>query len=345
MAETLRIGIVGAGGIVKERHLPGFAAIEGVQVTAVCNRSRASSEAVARDWFIPHVIDDWRDLVTRDDLDIVLVGTWPYLHRDVTVAALAAGKHVFCQARMTTSYADARHLYEVSRLSDKVTALCPPPHHLAVDRLVRKLLADGALGQPRHVCLKAMNAGGADPSTPPTWRQIAAYSGINAMTFGIWIEVIHKWCGYCREVTGRVRTWVGERPSPAGGVYRVSIPDSVRVLAEFESGAEGAFEWSAVAHHAGPDRLELYGDAGTLVFESGQEGVWYGRAGDSALTWFPVPPELAGGWRVEANFIDAVRHGDAVETDFYQGLKYTEFLEATYRSSTQGTAVRLPLGP
>src|SRR4051794_34586745 len=102
---TLNIGIIGAGGIVKTRHLPGLSRIPEVQVAAVCNRSRESGEAVAREWGIPEVMTDWRALVRREDLQAVLIGTWPYTHAQMSIAALEAGKHVFCQARMARTAA------------------------------------------------------------------------------------------------------------------------------------------------------------------------------------------------------------------------------------------------
>ncbi|MBI2299355.1 MAG: Gfo/Idh/MocA family oxidoreductase [Armatimonadetes bacterium] len=344
MPEKLRIGIGGAGGIVKSRHLPGFAKLDDVEVAAVSNRSRESAEAVAAEWRIPNVVDDWRELVRRPDIDIVVVGTWPYMHRDITAAALAAHKHVFCQARMTMNHADARHMYELSRLTDRVTAICPPPTVMPVDPLVRRMLAEGYLGELRHVRLCSLSAGGADPCAPATWRQIAAYSGLNTMALGIWVEVLHQWCGYCREVSASLRTWVAERPGPAGGTYRVSIPDSVTILCEFENGAQGVIEISAVTHHAPPERVELYGSEGTIVHEVGTDGVLAGRKGDPGLQFVPVPAESRGEWNVEANFIAAIRSGTPVLTSFHDGLKYMEFLEAVYRSHQTGAAVRLPLG-
>src|SRR6476620_5400428 len=110
MAEKLRIGIIGAGGIVKSRHLPALRRIEGVEVVAVSNRSRDSGGAGAREWSIPEVTTDWRALVARDDLHAILIGTWPYTHAEMSIAALDAGKHVFCQARMARNAAEAREM-------------------------------------------------------------------------------------------------------------------------------------------------------------------------------------------------------------------------------------------
>src|SRR5688572_24993856 len=108
--ETLNIGIIGAGGIVRSRHLPGLARVPGARVAVVCNRSRESGEAIAREWDIPEVLTDWRALVARDDLQAILIGTWPYTHAEMSIAALEAGKHVFCQARMARDAGEARRM-------------------------------------------------------------------------------------------------------------------------------------------------------------------------------------------------------------------------------------------
>ena len=93
-AETVRIGIVGAGANTRLYHIPGFKAIGGVEVVSVCNRSRESSQRVADEFGIPKVYDRWTDLVQANDTNAICIGTWPYLHCPVTLAALAAGKHV-----------------------------------------------------------------------------------------------------------------------------------------------------------------------------------------------------------------------------------------------------------
>lgn len=74
---TLRIGIIGAGGNTRLMHLPGFQKIDGVEVTAVCNRTRESGQKVASEFGIPTVCNEWRELVARDDVDAICVGTWP----------------------------------------------------------------------------------------------------------------------------------------------------------------------------------------------------------------------------------------------------------------------------
>src|SRR5215212_11204254 len=112
---TIRIGIVGAGANTRDRHIPGFQAIDGVELAAVANRSRASGERVAEQFGIRRVYDHWQEVIEDDDIDAVMIGTWPYLHAPITLAALEAGKHVLTEARMAMDAAEAHRMLEASR--------------------------------------------------------------------------------------------------------------------------------------------------------------------------------------------------------------------------------------
>ena len=101
-------------------------------------------------------MQNWADLLALDDLDIVWIGTPPYMHSAVTVSALEAGKHVFCQARMSMDLAEAEEMLAASkRFPELVTMLCPPPFGLRGDLLVKKLLAE-ELPRPAASCSSAM---------------------------------------------------------------------------------------------------------------------------------------------------------------------------------------------
>ena len=104
-SQTIKVGVVGAGNNTRVRHIPGLQAIDGVEIVSVCNRSRESSQRVADAFHIPKVYDDWRELVAASDTNAIVIGTWPYMHCEVTCAALEAGKHVMCEARMARNAA------------------------------------------------------------------------------------------------------------------------------------------------------------------------------------------------------------------------------------------------
>jgi predicted dehydrogenase len=151
--QKLRVGIVGAGDIVRTRHLPGLKKNPEVEVVAVSNSTYESAEKFCRE-NAPHAVpmQNWADLLALPDIDIVWIGTPPYMHSAITVSALEAGKHVFCQARMSMDRVEAEEMLAASkRYPELVTMLCPPPFGLRGDLLVKKLLAENYLGRPHHV--------------------------------------------------------------------------------------------------------------------------------------------------------------------------------------------------
>ena len=125
--KEINVGIVGAGDIAQRRHLPNLQKIEGVNVVAVCNRTRETVAKVAEDFQIPGVYTNWRELMRQEEIDAVFIATPPYLHCPATLAALETEKHVFCQARMAMNYPEAKKMYEASQQSDLKTMLCPVP--------------------------------------------------------------------------------------------------------------------------------------------------------------------------------------------------------------------------
>src|SRR2546422_58796 len=126
---TIRVGFVGAGKNTRSRHIPGFQKLPGVELIAVANRSRESGERVAREFGIARVDADWRDLVRAGDVDAVCIGTRPYMHCEITLAALEHGKHVLCEARLAMNATEGRSmLYAARRARHLVAQLVPAPH-------------------------------------------------------------------------------------------------------------------------------------------------------------------------------------------------------------------------
>src|SRR5205085_4114076 len=137
---------------------PGFRALEDVELVAVCNRRPESTEAVAREFGIPRTYAQWQEVIADPDIDAVLIGTWPYLHCPVTLAALEAGKHVLTEARMAMNAAEARQMLAAARARPElVCQIVPSPFGLRGDRAVREWLTAGHLGELREVNVVGMN--------------------------------------------------------------------------------------------------------------------------------------------------------------------------------------------
>src|SRR5215467_5209478 len=131
MTQRLRIGLIGAGGNTRLRHIPGLRAIQNVELAAVCNRRPESSAAAAREFGIGRIHGHWEELVADPEVDAIVIGTWPYLHCPITLAALKAGKHVLTEARLAMNAAEAHRMLKAARQHEGlVTQVVPSPFGL-----------------------------------------------------------------------------------------------------------------------------------------------------------------------------------------------------------------------
>src|SRR5262245_55724172 len=143
MPERIRVGLIGAGANTRLRHIPGLLSLADVEITAVCNRRPESTQAIAREFKVPRTFETWEQLVADPDLHAIVIGTWPYLHCPITVAALQAGKHVLTEARLAMNAAEAHHMLAVAKKHTRlVTQVVPSPFGLKGHEVMRQLIGE-----------------------------------------------------------------------------------------------------------------------------------------------------------------------------------------------------------
>jgi predicted dehydrogenase len=338
--KPLRIGIIGAGGIVKQRHLPGLLKLpDEASIVAVANQSPGSAERFVQQ-HVPgaRALSTWEQVASDEEVDAVWVGATPWLHKDATIMALNHGKHVFCQARMARDLSEAGQMWEASlRYPELVTALCPAPHGMGGGEYVKQLLADGAIGEPIHCVLHSFNDGWLDATKPAHWRQRVDISGLQVLTLGIYIEVLHRWLGDIVQVQADGAVAIPERHG-----YEVEVPDYLNVLCQFRSGVRGAMMFSGVASHGRTDEFTLFGTKGTLVYDFATETLKMGKPGES-LQVVDVPSEFRREWTVEEDFVRAVLDPSAPrpKPDFVEGMRYMRVVQAVAVAQDSGEAQRI----
>jgi predicted dehydrogenase len=282
---------------------------------------------------------NWAELLALPDIDIIWIGTPPVMHSAVTVSALEAGKHVFCQARMSMDLVEAEEMLAASkRYPELVTMLCPPPMGMRADLLVKKLLAEDYIGRPHHVRLQSFTSNYLEPAAPPHWRQKIEISGLNVLTLGIYVEVLQRWLGDINGVFAR-----GKVIHPIRQGYEVIIPDLLTVLCAFDNGAEGVLEFSGIDALAPSDRVEIYGSTGTITYDFSSDVVQAGKLGDRGLHVVDLPSELETEWRVEEDFLAAVKSKGRVRPhpNFEDGLRYMRVVQAVADSRARNEWVAI----
>ncbi len=340
--EKIRVGIIGAGNNTHARHIPGLQAIPGVEIVGVCNRSEESSRRVADKFGIPKTYGNWQDAIADVVTNAIVIGTWPYMHCRATVAALAADKHVMCEARMAMNASEAHAMRNAAHQKTGLVAqIVPSPMTLRVDNTIKRLIAEGYVGE---VLAVEIRAGGAflDSQFPLQWRQDFELSGLNIMSMGIWYEALIRWVGEATRIMAMGKTFVKMRSNADGIMSAVRIPEHIDVVGDLACGAQLHMQISSVAGLAGAPEVFLFGSEGTLRFSENR--LFGGQKGNEELSEIEIPDAEAGTWRVEEEFVNAIRGVEIItHTDFETGVKYMEFTEAVTQSMLSGNAISLPL--
>ena len=340
--DSIHIGIIGAGSNTTKMHIPGLQAMDGVEIISLCNRSYQSSKRVADQFGIPTIYDHWWELIEASDTNAIVIGTWPYLHHLITLAALNANKHVMTEARMAMNAKEAHAMLRASRTNPNlITQIVPSPITLRVDQTVKRLIAEGYLGD--ILAIEVQQYGGfLDRDAPLHWRQNFELSGLNIMMMGIFYEALMRWVGEATQVIAKGKTFVKMRKDPQGTMRPVRIPEHLDVIAEMACGAQAHFVFSSITGLLSGMEILLFGSEGTLRFSDNK--LFGGQRQDKRLSEIPIPPDEESQWRVEEEFVNAINGKESIShTTFEDGVKYMEFTEAVSRSMASGKTIHLPL--
>ncbi len=342
MADSnIRIGVIGAGANTKLRHIPGFQEIDGVEVSAVCNRSEESSRKVAQEFGIPKIASNWQEVIADREIDAIMIGTWPNLHAEVTIAGLEAGKHVLTEARMARNLEEAESMMAASlNFPDLVAQIVPSPFSLGFDKTIRRMIEEGDLGVLYEMFVEFSNGIFADPDSPYTWRQDFQKSGVNTLFSGIMHEAVLRWVPSDPQwviADGLVGT-MARKDWETGEFGTVLIPDSLSILARYSQSFKATYQFSGLASDVVRSEVRISGSRGALYLDLGKQELYFSAVGSVAYEPVEIADEDKGSWRVEADFIDSIREGKPVTlTDFESGVRYMRFSQAVWDSWTDGS--------
>ena len=341
MPARVRIGFIGAGGVAQSRHLPALAKIQEAELGPVWTRTSSKTQGIVEQYGFSSSVATWQEVAESPDVDAVIVATPPVLHRDATVTALAAGKHVLCQARMGQNLSHAQDMLAASRKRNLVTALYPPLPGLKGDRTMLRLLHDeGFVGDIREVRVTGMM------STPESdsyaWQADPAVTGVNAMTLGMWIEILNRWVGPATRLSAIGRTHRGARTAIDGERVDAEVPDSIAIVADLECGATASYHFSSAASSVPSQSIAIYGSTGALVYDLFGGQIMGATDGAADLVPVDIPEAEVRTQDTDSQFVRAILEGTSVSPDFEEGMRYMEFSEAVALSLKSGDMISIP---
>jgi predicted dehydrogenase len=278
----MQIGIIGAS-FAKAAYLPALRYVPDAEVVAVASARLPSARAAADAFGVPHAYDDWRAMLRAHRFDLVCVATPPVQHAPQVLAALAAGAHVLCEKPTAMSAAEAARMLAAADAAGRVHMI---DHELRFNpnrARIASLIADGALGEVRHVIITTVGPSWNDPASRPKgdWWSLADQGGGRLGANGSHqVDLLRWWLGEVAWVTGAARVMVPHRVDKATGETWTATADDVAYFtAEMAGGAVAQVFMSGVAAHNMNNVTQIFGSKGTIRLHNEDERLWLAPSG------------------------------------------------------------------
>lgn len=328
-APVLRVAVIGYG-FMGRVHSYAFRVASMMRdlpceprLAVLCGRNERELRRAASAYGFEEWATDWRSVVERPDIDLVDICTPPGDHAEVVEAAAAAGKAIICEKPLGESYESATRAARAVTRAGVLHASIFNYRHLPAVALMKRMISEGAVGEP--LLWRAIWLGDefADPNIPFDWRFDLPFGGSTILDLGAHAVDLARWMvGEVDEVVTQSATFITQRSDRAGGSSPVTVDDASAALVRFAGGQRGVFEFAKVCTGRPTDfGVEVNGRKGTLVFDYGHlNELWYSSAEDKPSEYgirkiraeHPSQPYAANWWPAalglgyEAGFVNQI---------------------------------------
>jgi predicted dehydrogenase len=365
VVDRIRVGIVGAtvtpggSGWGANSHAPALQALPNFELKAVCTAHRETAEASAEKFGADLAFHDINQMVAHPDVDLVTVVVRVPWHRELVMAAIGAGKPVYCEWPLGADLAEAKEMADAAKAAGLPTLVGLQAQSDPAVMHARNLVANGEIGDIVSVNMRVIVDAVTERGDGRIWQGIRK-NGANPMTIpgGHAIDAMCHILGEFAEVSARVTTRIEMwKHAVTGDDFPVDAPDTVSVAGVLRNGAEVSWQMASVPHHASGTRLEIYGSKGTLVLTSksvniGPSQLQLGIGKDEMKEIFPpasyrlAPADMPQSPAVNvaqayARYAVAVGSGAVPAPDFNHAVVRHALIDALERSHTAGTVIKL----
>ena len=353
------IGIIGTG-FARNVQIPAFQACENARIISVASGSAENARTTAEQFGIGHHTDNWRDTISRDDVDLVCITTPPKFHHEMTLFAIANGKHILCEKPMAMNVREAREMTDAAR-SAGVLALIDHELRFQPGRLrAYELLREGAIGKVRHGKYHFQAPHRGDPTLPWNWWSDAEQGGgaLGAIVSHV-IDSLHWLLGTTiTSVFCQLQTHIKNRQASGGQMLPVTSDDESLLILRFADSdqtadATGLISVSMSEYPTYKNRVEFYGTDGAVALDHRGE-LSFAKASDADWEEIdvgfgePIPGVNDTGFsrgfmEFAPRIVEGLHNGEAeIEhaATFEDGLSIQQVLDAARESNQTGRAVQ-----
>lgn len=260
--KLIKWGFIGCGEVVEKKSGPAFSEVEGSQIVAVMSRNAEKARSYAERHGIRKWYTDAQELIDDPDVNAVYVATPPSSHATYAIMAMHAGKPVYVEKPLASSYDDCARINRVSAQTGVPCFVAYYRRYLPYFRKVKSIIEAGEIGNIINVQIKYSSPArqyDAEKGDQQPWRVNPEIAG-----GGYFYDMAPHQLDLLQDLFG-VITDANGICANRGGLYEAE--DSVSACFEFENGLPGSGSWCFVGHEsASEDRIEIIGDMGTLSF-------------------------------------------------------------------------------
>jgi predicted dehydrogenase len=354
------IGIVGYG-LMGRAHAYGYTLAPRIRelpcaprLRLISGRNEAAVASAAGRYGVERWTTDWRDVVTAEEVDVVDVCTPPGTHAEIVETALGAGKAVLCEKPLAADYASAARAAQAGAGAGVLNAIGFNYRRLPALSLMKRLIAEGRIGEPRLWRAVWLSDEFLDPDIPFDWRFERALGASSIADLGSHLVDLALWMlGEIDEVAAQSETFTRTRSG-----REVDVDEASSALVRFSAGARGLFEMARIAPRRPCDFfVEVNGSSGTVRFDyPNLNELWFGDASDEdelyglrriraehpthpyAVDWWPLGQGVGYGTSFVNQAADLLeRWPDGPwDPDLAQGARVQAVCEAMERSASAG---------
>lgn len=350
--KTIGVALIGCGGIALANHVPGLALCPAAKIVALCDTNPQALQIAAQKTGVSVATSQYKEILQRDDVDAVIIATPNLTHAPITLDAVAAGKHVFCEKPVAMNLDQAAEMHRAAEKAGVRHMTAFTYRFVPAMRYMAHLVGAGHIGQPLHFRAQRFQDWGARHLG---WRQKAAMAGTGELgdMLSHRIDYGHFLVGPITTVSASLKRFIDTR-----GGEKSDLDDWVAALAEFENGATGVMESSKLCTGRGEggrsrDYCEVNGSEGTLIYRLGKPlELEVGRRNGAHLETVSVPenflvwpgsprnpregdPLVTFRYDQDFEFIDAIHNRRPCVPSLLEGARVQAVMDAMVESSKQ----------